>query len=86
VLLALYRHASDDGSVRGGEWLSQKTGLHRNCVSKAIRELENLAFLGVRRAPKTANLYKLSLTPPNPPPTGGVLGTAPNRCNEEVSA
>ena len=63
VLLALYRHASDDGAVRGGGWLPAETGLHRNCVSRAVGELERSGWLETERQPKMANLYKLSATP-----------------------
>jgi hypothetical protein len=76
------RHASDDGTVRGGTWLETKERPLGTASRAPPVELERLTFLEVIRAPKMANLYKLSLTPP----TGGVLGTAPNRCSEVVAA
>lgn len=58
MLYVLARSADDLGWVRGGEYLSTKTGLSRNPISRVIAELEEHQRIVVFRKRGRANLYK----------------------------
>lgn len=66
LLMTLAQRADADGLVRGGDWLQQATTLHRNSITRAARELEDLGRIEIERKSQTANLYRL-LPPPSPP-------------------
>lgn len=59
VLIVLCSHASDQGRVRGGTWLSEKTGLPRNQITKAVKTLEAAGRLRVDRRPRRASVYTI---------------------------
>jgi biotin operon repressor len=59
VLFALCRVAHDDGTARGGEWLSTWTGLSRQRITEAVRELEEKGLIKVNRQRRKANIYML---------------------------
>jgi hypothetical protein len=61
VLAALAARARDDGTVRGGDWVSQLIGKDRRAVYRAVDELERCSRLRVRRhrASGKANDYRL---------------------------
>ena len=59
VLRVLALRARDDGSVRGGEWLAEATAMHRNSVSSAIADLEQIDLVTVTRRPRHASVYSL---------------------------
>ena len=59
VLTILARHADDDGTVRGGEYIAKLANLHRNRVSEAIRQLKSAGRIEVQRQRRKANEYLL---------------------------
>jgi hypothetical protein len=59
VLDALCRCASDDGTVRGGEWISIWTGLSRRSITTAVAELEKAGLLAVKREQRKPNIYTI---------------------------
>jgi hypothetical protein len=59
VLVTLALRARDDGAVFGGEWVSQVTGVSRNTITKASKELERHGRVRIQRRPRKANVYTL---------------------------
>jgi biotin operon repressor len=59
VLLALCRNASDDGTVRGGEWIATWTGLSRRSITTAVGKLKEAGMIAVQHRQRVANLYKI---------------------------
>jgi len=64
VLDALCRCASDDGRVRGGEWIAAWTGLSPRSITSAVRRLEEAGLVEVKRQRRKANLYRIIASSP----------------------
>lgn len=64
LLYVLADKADLHGQVRGGEWLAEVAGLHRNRISEAVAELEAAGRVRVTRGRRRANVYELVNTFP----------------------